>query len=131
MKPFLKVLSDKAPYRISAYPNAGLPNSMGAYDQTPVEMATQVKEYINEGLVNILGGCCGTTDKYIAEYAQLLKESDGSWKAPHAVAAYPQHLWLSGLELIEVKPVNNFANIGERCNVAGSRKFLRLIKEKK
>ena len=99
MKPYLKGLAARAPYYISCYPNAGLPNSLGGYDQTPAEMAVQVKEYITEGLVNIIGGCCGTTDAYI--------------------------------ELCEVTPERNFINVGERCNVAGSRKFLRLINEKK
>ena len=72
MKPYLKGLAARAPYYISCYPNAGLPNSLGGYDQTPAQMAVQVKEYITEGLVNIIGGCCGTTDAYIAEYAALV-----------------------------------------------------------
>lgn len=126
LKPFLKQLADRAPYYISAYPNAGLPNSLGKYDQTPAEMAHEVKEYIEEGLINIIGGCCGTTDAYIAEYAALI---DGA--KPHTPAARPDSMWLSGLELLEVKPEINFVNVGERCNVAGSRKFLRLINEKK
>lgn len=126
LKPFLKQLADRAPYYISAYPNAGLPNSLGQYDQTPAEMAHEVKEYIEEGLVNIIGGCCGTTDAYIAEYAALI---DGA--KPHVPASKPESMWLSGLELLEVKPEINFVNVGERCNVAGSRKFLRLVNEKK
>ena len=125
LKPFLKTLSDIAPYYISAYPNAGLPNSLGQYDQTPAQMAAEVKEYIREGLVNIIGGCCGTTDAYIAEYPALVQGA-----TPRRPLPQPDHLWLSGLERLEVKPENNFVNIGERCNVAGSRKFLRLIKEK-
>ena len=68
LKPFLEGLAARAPYYISAYPNAGLPNSLGQYDQTPGDMASEVKEYIDEGLVNIIGGCCGTTEEYIAEY---------------------------------------------------------------
>lgn len=126
LKPFLKQLADRAPYYISAYPNAGLPNSLGKYDQTPAEMAHEVKEYIEEGLVNIIGGCCGTTDAYIAEYAALIAGAK-----PHVPASKPDSMWLSGLELLEVKPEINFVNIGERCNVAGSRKFLRLVNEKK
>ncbi|MBQ8221286.1 MAG: methionine synthase [Bacteroidaceae bacterium] len=126
MKPYLKALASRAPYYISCYPNAGLPNSLGGYDQTPAEMALQVKEYMDEGLVNIIGGCCGTTDAYIAEYAPLIPGSK-----PHVPAARPEALWLSGLELCEVTPERNFINVGERCNVAGSRKFLRLINEKK
>ena len=126
LKPFLEQLAACAPYYISAYPNAGLPNSLGMYDQTPEDMAHEVKEYIHEGLVNIIGGCCGTTDAYIAQYPALVKGAK-----PHFPASPPDCLWLSGLELLQVKPDMNFVNIGERCNVAGSRKFLRLINEKK
>ncbi len=126
MKPYLAELAKNAPYYISAYPNAGLPNSFGAYDETPETMASHVKPYIEEGLVNILGGCCGTTPAHIAAYPELIKGAK-----PHVPVAKPDCLWLSGLELLEVKPENNFVNIGERCNVAGSRKFLRLIKEGK
>ncbi|WP_282918674.1 methionine synthase [Porphyromonas macacae] len=126
LKPFLEQLAARAPYYISAYPNAGLPNSLGMYDQTPEDMAHEVKEYIHEGLVNIIGGCCGTTDAYIAQYPALVEGAK-----PHLPASPPDCLWLSGLELLQVKPDMNFVNIGERCNVAGSRKFLRLINEKK
>ena len=126
LKPFLEQLAARAPYYISAYPNAGLPNSLGKYDQTPADMAHEVKEYIHEGLVNIIGGCCGTTDAYIAEYPALIAGA-----TPRVPVQKPDNLWLSGLELLEVKPENNFINVGERCNVAGSRKFLRLINEKK
>ena len=126
LKPFVEQLARRAPYYISAYPNAGLPNSLGQYDQTPEEMAAEVKEYIDEGLVNIIGGCCGTTEAYIAKYQELIKDAK-----PHVPAPKPDYLWLSGLELLEVTPEINFVNVGERCNVAGSRKFLRLINEKK
>ena len=126
LKPFLEQLAARAPYYISAYPNAGLPNSLGTYDQTPAEMADEIREYIHEGLVNIIGGCCGTTDEYIAAYSSLIVGV-----VPRIPASLPDNLWLSGLELLEVKPENNFINVGERCNVAGSRKFLRLINEKK
>lgn len=126
LKPFLEGLAKRAPYYISVYPNAGLPNSLGQYDQTPVDMAKEVKEYIHEGLINIIGGCCGTTDAYIAEYPALVKDA-----VPHTPASAPDSMWLSGLELLDVKPEINFVNVGERCNVAGSRKFLRLIQEKK
>ena len=126
LKPFLRQLAAKAPYYISAYPNAGLPNSLGQYDQSPDDMAAEVAEYIHEGLVNIVGGCCGTTEAYIARFPALV---DGA--KPHVVPTPADTLWLSGLELLEVKPQNNFINVGERCNVAGSRKFLRLISEKK
>ena len=125
MKPFIKRLADIAPCYISAYPNAGLPNALGGYDQTPAEMAAQVKEYVDEGLVNIIGGCCGTTDEYIACYPALVEG-----KEPHKPVAAPTDLWLSGLDRLVVNREMNFMNIGERCNVAGSRKFLRLINEK-
>ena len=125
MKPFIKELAHHAPYYISAYPNAGLPNSLGGYDETPETMAPQIGEYIDEGLVNIIGGCCGTTEKFIAKYAEI---AEG--KTPRQPQEKPRTMWLSGLELLDVTPDVRFVNVGERCNVAGSRKFLRLIKEK-
>ena len=126
LKPYLEVLAQRAPCYISAYPNAGLPNSLGQYDQTPEEMAEEVGEYISEGLVNIIGGCCGTTEEYIAKYQDIIRG-----KQPHVPASPSEYLWLSGLELLELTPEIKFVNVGERCNVAGSRKFLRLINEKK
>ena len=125
MKPFIKQIADIAPCYVSAYPNAGLPNALGGYDQTPEQMAECVREYIDEGLVNIIGGCCGTTDAYIAEFPALVEG-----KEPRRPADYPRDLWLSGLDRLVVNRSMNFINIGERCNVAGSRKFLRLINEK-
>lgn len=130
MKPFLESLASFAPYYISVYPNAGLPDEMGKYRQTPKEMAVQVQEFVDEGLVNIIGGCCGTTDKFIAEYEGIIRH-DGTFKTPHVPVKRDHNLWLSGLESKRLLPGTNFMNIGERCNVAGSRKFLRLIKEKK
>ena len=126
LKPILEQLAARAPYYISAYPNAGLPNSLGKYDQSPDDMAREIQEYIDEGLVNIIGGCCGTTEAYISRFASLAEGRE-----PHRRVAEPKYLWLSGLELLEVSPEINFVNVGERCNVAGSRKFLRLINEKK
>lgn len=126
MKPYLKALSRKAPYYISVYPNAGLPNSMGIYDETAESMSPQIGEFIDEGLVNIVGGCCGTDETFIRSYCQL-----AAGKKPHIKNKKPSTLWLSGLELLEVTPEVGFVNVGERCNVAGSRKFLRLISEKK
>ncbi len=125
MKPFLKELAHRAPYYISAYPNAGLPNSMGLYDETAETMTPKMAELVDEGLVNIIGGCCGTDETFIASYAKI---AEG--KKPHIPVAKPQTMWLSGLELLDVTPDVHFVNVGERCNVAGSRKFLRLIKEK-
>ena len=125
MKPYLKELARRAPYYISAHPNAGLPNQMGLYDETPETMAPQIAEFIDEGLVNIVGGCCGTTPDFIEKYAPLVVG-----KKPHILSNRPKSLWLSGLDLLELTPEIPFVNVGERCNVAGSRKFLRLIKEK-
>ena len=125
MKPFLRELAKRAPYYISAYPNAGLPNSMGLYDETAESMAPKMGELVNEGLVNIIGGCCGTDETFIAAYGPLVED-----KKPHVLVEKPRYMWLSGLELLEVTPEVQFVNVGERCNVAGSRKFLRLIKEK-
>ena len=125
MKPFLKRLSEIAPFCVSVYPNAGLPNELGEYDQTPAEMAEIIREYVNEGLVNIVGGCCGTTDEYIALFPAIVEGV-----APRVPATKPSELWLSGLERVVLNSLSNFMNVGERCNVAGSRKFLRLINEK-
>ena len=125
MKPFLRELAKRAPYYISAYPNAGLPNSMGLYDETAETMAPKMGELVDEGLVNIIGGCCGTDETFIAAYVPLVED-----KKPHVLVEKPRYMWLSGLELLEVTPEVQFVNVGERCNVAGSRKFLRLIKEK-
>ena len=122
MIPYLRQLARKAPYYISAYPNAGLPNALGLYDETPESMAPKMGEMVDEGLVNIIGGCCGTTPEFIARYVPLV-----AGKTPHRPAAQPDHLQLSGLNALEVQ---TFINVGERCNVAGSRKFLRLVKEK-
>lgn len=125
--PFLRELAADVPCFVSCHPNAGLPNSLGQYDQTPEEMADQVQAFIDEGLVNILGGCCGTNHEHIAA---LAKAAEGH--APHKIieTTEVQHLQLSGLERLTLTPEVRFVNVGERCNVAGSRKFLRLIKEK-
>lgn len=125
MRPYLKELSIKAPYYISIYPNAGLPNSMGLYDETADTMVSQMVTYIDDKLVNIIGGCCGTTDDFIAGYAKIVKG-----KSPHTPVERPKEIILSGLEQFRLSPEITFVNVGERCNVAGSRKFLRLIKEK-
>ena len=125
MKPFLRQLARVAPYYISAYPNAGLPNSMGLYDETAETMAPKMGELVDEGLVNIIGGCCGTDETFIARYSELVVG-----KQPHVPAPKPDTMWLSGLERLDLTPEVQFVNVGERCNVAGSRKFLRLIKEK-
>ena len=122
---YLRQLARKAPYYVSAYPNAGLPNAMGLYDETAESMAPKIGEMIDEGLVNIVGGCCGTDETFIAAYVPLVEG-----KAPRKPVAKPETMWLSGLEMLDVTPEVHFVNVGERCNVAGSRKFLRLIQEK-
>lgn len=127
IKPFLEELSHKAPYYISVHPNAGLPNAMGKYDVTPEQMKKQMETFVNEGLVNIIGGCCGTTDAFIAQYQSIVTNADGTAKPTHHPVARSPYLQLSGLELLEASPEVKFINVGERCNVAGSRKFLRLI----
>ena len=124
LKPYLQQLSNLAPCFVSVYPNAGLPNQFGQYDETPETMAMQVKEYVDEGLANIIGGCCGTSPEHIATYQELIEN-----KKPRVSIKGTHDLALSGLEVIEDGGL--FINIGERCNVAGSRMFLRLINEKK
>lgn len=109
---------------ISVYPNAGLPNEMGEYDETPETMAGKLRPMLERGLVNIVGGCCGTTPQHIEAIAAMAARC-----APREIPAAGDCLVLAGLEPLEVSPRRNFMNIGERCNVAGSRKFLRLIKE--
>ena len=125
MRPYLKELAAKAPYYISIHPNAGLPNSMGEYDETPEIMVPQMASFVDEGLVNIIGGCCGTTEEFIAGYVKVVEG-----KKPHLPVDAPKEMILSGLEQFRLTPEISFVNVGERCNVAGSRKFLRLVKEK-
>ncbi|EFC73392.1 methionine synthase [Prevotella melaninogenica] len=125
MRPYLKELAAKAPYYISIHPNVGLPNSMGEYDETPDIMVPQMASFVDEGLVNIIGGCCGTTEEFIAGYVKVVEG-----KKPHIPVDAPKEMILSGLEQFRLTPEISFVNVGERCNVAGSRKFLRLVKEK-
>jgi 5-methyltetrahydrofolate--homocysteine methyltransferase len=137
IKPFLRRLAEEAPCLVSCYPNAGLPNALGAYDTPPDEWATVMKSFVDEGLANIVGGCCGTTDDYIASLHRML-HADGSVSlhTVRAPKAPDEALCLSGLERLRIynKEVavdgSRFVGIGERCNVAGSRKFLRFISEK-
>ncbi|MDR1763899.1 MAG: methionine synthase [Dysgonamonadaceae bacterium] len=142
IKPFLKELAQTAPCFVSAHPNAGLPNSLGEYDETPETMAASIKEYLDERLVNIVGGCCGTTPEHIRAIAELVEREGAEARKPEGAKARRREgakavngeLVLSGLEPLILNsqfPIpNSFVLIGERCNVAGSRKFLRLIKEK-
>lgn len=124
MYPYLKELSQIAPYYITAYPNAGLPDTFGNYSETPESMAKSMTDFVADGLVNAIGGCCGTTPSHIKEMSKLCKIGK-----PHIPVTGTETLKLSGLDVLEITPDINFVNVGERCNVAGSRKFLRLIKE--
>lgn len=124
MRPYLEELSDKAPFYVSAYPNAGLPNQFGEYDQDAHEMGHQIEDFLRAGFLNIVGGCCGTTPSHIKRIAELAKEATPRKKP---VADHLMHL--SGLEPFTLTPESNFINVGERTNVTGSKKFLRLIKE--
>lgn len=121
----LRRLSACAPCCTSTHPNAGLPNQMGQYDDTPEVMTPVIQQYLDEGLVNIVGGCCGTGPEHIRAFRQAI---DASGTPVRKAPAKPKALCLSGLEPLVARDV--FVNVGERCNVAGSRKFLRLIKEK-
>ena len=132
MLPLLRILSEKAPCFITVHPNAGLPNSMGEYDQTPEMMVEEMTPFLEERLVNVIGGCCGTTPEHIAGMRALADRFASQIHNPHCADT---SLALSGLEpLVRLKEEASssggfFVNVGERCNVAGSRKFLRLIKE--
>lgn len=122
--PYLERLAAVAECRVAVYPNAGLPNLMGGYDETPQTFAEEVGEYLRRGLVNIVGGCCGTTPEHIFE---LRKRVDRY--APRPLPAPKHETVLSGLEPLRIVPEANFVNVGERTNVAGSAKFARLIRE--
>ncbi len=124
MLPYLERLAAVAPFRISAHPNAGLPNVMGGYDETPAMFAEDVGEYLRRGLVNIVGGCCGTTPEHIFELQKIV----GGY-TPRALPTPRHETILSGLEPLRIVPEANFINVGERTNVAGSAKFARLIRE--
>jgi len=126
LRPYVKELSDKAPFHISAHPNAGLPNQFGGYDETPEIMAGYIKDYLDHNFVNIIGGCCGTTPDHIRAFADLAAKAK-----PHKIQQPTTNTKLSGLEPVTITENTNFVNIGERCNVAGSRKFARLISEQK
>lgn len=126
LNPFIEELSRKAPFFVSAYPNAGLPNQFGQYDESPFQMATHIKPILDNESVNIIGGCCGTTPEHIKELCEIASVSK-----PRPLPFHDKHLRLSGLEPLLVFDNSNFINIGERTNVSGSRKFARLIREEK
>lgn len=124
MRPYLEELSDKAPFFVSAYPNAGLPNQFGEYDQDAHAMGHEIEEFLKAGFLNIVGGCCGTTPSHIKRIAEIAKTSK-----PRKKPTADTLMHLSGLEPVTLRPESNFMNVGERTNVTGSKKFLRLIKE--
>lgn len=130
LKPYLKQLALHTSVNISAHPNAGLPNAFGEYDQTAEEMQQLIQAYLKEDLVQIIGGCCGTTPKHIQLIAEAVEQIQIERKST-IEKELPKILALSGLEPLFVTHNSNFINIGERTNVTGSRKFLRLIKEEK
>lgn len=124
LRPYLDELSDACPFLVTAHPNAGLPNEFGEYDQTPEEMAAIVGRFARDGVVNIVGGCCGSTPEHIRLIGEAIKEAPVRTPAP--VNPNPR---FSGIELLEVFPDANFVNVGERTNVTGSSRFAKLIKE--
>ncbi len=126
MRPYVKTLNDKSPFLVSAHPNAGLPNEMGEYDQSPAEMAVIIDDFLSNGFLNIIGGCCGTTPAHIQAIAEV-----ASKHKPHVIPEENVNQKLSGLEPLEITEITNFVNVGERCNVTGSKKFARLIREEK
>ncbi|MAU35952.1 MAG: methionine synthase [Flavobacteriales bacterium] len=126
MNQYIKVLSDKSPFYISAFPNAGLPNEMGEYDQSPNGMAKQLEDYMKRFMVNIIGGCCGTTPNHIKAFSELALKYK-----PRVRPKIGKKMRLSGLEAVTISKESNFVNIGERTNVMGSLQFKRLIKDNK
>lgn len=126
MRPYLAELSNHSHIPVSVYPNAGLPNQFGEYDQSPEKMGVHMKDFIDSGFANIIGGCCGTTPAHIAEMARYAQETQ-----IRKSATQDQFTHLSGMDALKITPEINFVNIGERTNVAGSIKFARLIREKK
>ncbi|WMN07067.1 methionine synthase [Marivirga arenosa] len=126
LKTYLQQLARISDVAISCHPNAGLPNEFGEYDESPAEMSGIIKSYFDEGLVNIIGGCCGTQPEHIKAIADYSQKSK-----PHEISTSDKIMKLSGLEPLSVTPEINFVNIGERTNVSGSKKFARLIREEK
>mgnify|MGYP000442277174 CR=1 FL=1 len=126
MRPYIEELSDKADCFTSLYPNAGLPNELGEYDETAEYMAEQYAEYCKDGFVNIIGGCCGTTPEHIEAFVEVAENHE-----PRVPSENEKYMRLSGLEPLVFRPDSNFLNVGERTNIMGSREFKRLVKEGK
>jgi len=132
LKPYLKQLAQHTSVSVSAHPNAGLPNAFGEYDQSPEEMQQLIADYLQEDLVQIIGGCCGTNPDHIRLISEVVAQHNAIRQNQQKEENQPLPiLALSGLEPLFVTKDSNFINIGERTNVTGSRKFLRLIKEEK
>ena len=128
MVPLIADVSRFVEGAVSCYPNAGLPDAMGAYDETPEVTASAIREMALQGSVNIVGGCCGTTPDHIAAIAAAIKGlPPRAFSASEAIGGPAHALFVSGLESVEIDRRNNFTNVGERTNVAGSRKFAKLI----
>lgn len=125
MRPYLEEIAKTSDAYVICYPNAGLPNAMGGYDETPEITGKHLEEFARDGLVNIVGGCCGTTPGHIAAIRKKCSQYKPRQRPPKP---FKDHMLLSGLEPARIGPDTNFVNIGERCNVAGSRRFCRLIK---
>ena len=124
MRPFIEELSAVAPVPTSLYPNAGLPNELGGYDESAAFVSEQIRAYAEAGLVNLVGGCCGTTPEHIRQIARAVEGV-----APRTVASPTRTFRAAGLETLSIRPETNLVNIGERTNVTGSRRFARLILE--
>ena len=124
MRPYVQILAKESPFLVSAHPNAGLPNEMGEYDESPEEMGVVVEEFLQSGFMNIIGGCCGTTPAHIAEIARIAAKYP-----PRIIPTFEPIQKLSGLEPLNITKETNYVNIGERCNVTGSKKFARLVRE--
>lgn len=126
MRPYIETLSKIAPLYVSCYPNAGLPNEFGAYDQTAREMGELLSEFADSGFINVIGSCCGSTPEFTRELVKVM-----AGKQPRQVPEVAEYPSYSGLEPLVIRPDSNFVNVGERCNVTGSRRFARLILEEK
>jgi 5-methyltetrahydrofolate--homocysteine methyltransferase len=126
LTPYIEELSNMAECYTSAHPNAGLPNELGEYDQSAKQMAELIESFLKKGFVNIIGGCCGTRPDHVKAIAEVATNY-----SPRKIPVHNPVSRFSGLELLEVTKNTNFVNIGERTNVAGSRKFARLIREEK
>ena len=124
LRPYITAIAQLADSYVSIYPNAGLPNEFGDFDETPERMAPVLRQFAEEGLLNIVGGCCGTTPAHIQAFAQAIEGLP-----PRPIPQIERHTRLSGLEPLVITPELNFVNIGERTNVTGSRRFARLIRE--